>query len=97
MSEEQAPEKPRVIPSSLVILAGVMTFGFLGWLCWLITRIANAGIAEVDRSTLVQALVIVAAGVVMGGTAFARGTTTGPLAFLGAIFAAVKDMVIKRS
>lgn len=73
-----------------------MTCGFLGWLCWLVTRIANDGIAEVDRSSLVQALVIVAAGVVIGGAGLARNTDTGPFAFLGAIFAAVRDMVIRR-
>jgi hypothetical protein len=77
----------------VAVLSGVGCFGFLAWLCWIITKLVASGVPEADRAGLIGTLVMAASGVVVTSIAAARGLDQNPLGGLGSIVGGLRNMV----
>lgn len=92
MPELEQPPQPKR-SAAMILLSGVVTFAFLGWLCWLITGIVLTGIPEQDRADVVVSLTIAAVGLVLSAVLASRtAETKSPLGFLGNLATALKAL-----
>lgn len=76
-------------------LSGLATFGFLVWLCWIVTELVRAGIPEAQRAELVSTGLWAASGVAISAIVAAKSVSVNPLQFVSSWIAAVKGMIAK--
>lgn len=78
----------------MLALSGLATFAFLAWLCWIITRLIDAGIPDADRAGLVETMILAATGVVISAVMAARAAgPSNPLGMLTTLMSAVRGMM----
>lgn len=88
--EAQSPPKRNPV---MIVMSGIATFAFLGWLTWLITHVTLQGVPEADRAELLQTMVMAATGLVVSGVLAARTTDTqSPFGFITALSRALRGL-----
>jgi cyanate permease len=77
----------------MIVLSGIATFAFLGWLTWITTHLVMEGVPAEDRATLLQTMVMAATGLVVSGVLAARTTDAqDPFSFVSALTRALRGM-----
>jgi hypothetical protein len=77
----------------MLLLSGIATFSFVGWLAWATTLLIQAGVPDADRASLISTLVFASTGVVVSAAVSVRSISENPLGVLADVFKSLAVMV----